>query len=64
VVPSDTPFNRPRVIGGLALLGLVVLLYVFDALLVDFSVDSIQLGLLLGSALLMLGVEGGKALFK
>lgn len=62
--PDDKPFNRPRIIGGLVLLCLVVLLYVFDALRTDFSVDSIQLGLLLGTSLLMLGVEGGKALLR
>ena len=42
------------------MLALVALLYVIDAVSADFSVDSVQLGLLLGSALLMLGVEAGK----
>lgn len=61
--PSDAPpFSRPRWIGGLALLGLVIVLMVIDAVRPDFTIDSIQLGLLLGTALLLLGVEAGRKL--
>lgn len=60
--PDSGQFNRARAAGGLLLLGLVVLLYVLDALPGDFEVDSIQLGLLLGTSMLLLGVEGGKVL--
>ena len=62
--PGSTPFNRARVIGGLLLLALVAVLYVLDVLSPDFSLDTIQLGLILGSALLLLGVEGGKWLLR
>jgi hypothetical protein len=58
--PDAPPFSRARTWGGLGMLALVVLLYVMDAVSLDFHVDSIQLGLLLGSALLLLGVEAGK----
>lgn len=60
---GSQPFNRARVVGGVGLLALVVLLYVLQFLNANFHVDSIQLGLLLGSALLLLGVEAGKKLF-
>jgi hypothetical protein len=56
------PFSKPRAIGGLALLGLVAVLFLIDAASPDFSIDSIQLGLLLGTALLLLGVEAGRKL--
>lgn len=48
----------------MGLLGIVLFLYVADVLSPDFSVDSIQLGLLLGTALLFLGVEAGKRLLR
>lgn len=44
------------------LIGLVVLLTTFDAISRDYSVDSIQLGLLLGTGLVLLGVEAGRKL--
>jgi hypothetical protein len=56
------PFSKPRAIGGLALLGLVMALALIDAVSPTFSVDSIQMGLLLGTALLLLGVEAGRKL--
>ena len=63
--PDGTQFNRPRIWGGLGLLALVAALYILDAVPgLDFRVDSIQLGLLLGSALLLLGVEAGKRLIR
>jgi len=56
------PFNQARVVGGLLLLALVSALAIIDALSTQFTVDSIQFGLLLGSALLLLGVEAGRKL--
>jgi hypothetical protein len=50
------------VAGGLLLIGLVVALALIDAISVEYSVDSIQLGLLLGTGLVLLGVEAGRKL--
>jgi hypothetical protein len=55
-------FGRARVAGGLLLIGLVVILALIDAVSIDYSVDSIQLGLLLGTGLVLLGVEAGRKL--
>jgi hypothetical protein len=44
------------------LIGLVIALALIDALSFDYSVDSIQLGLLLGTGLVLLGVEAGRKL--
>ena len=55
-------YGRARVAGGLALIFLVILLTLIDAASVDYSVDSIQLGLLLGTGLVLLGVEAGRRL--
>lgn len=57
--PKDTPFNKPRIVGGLVLLGVVSALF-----LIGRPVDSIQLGLLLGTALVLLGVDAGRKLLK
>jgi hypothetical protein len=61
---SDGPYNygRARVAGGLLLIGLVVVLALIDAISLDYHVDSIQLGLLLGTGLVLLGVEAGRKL--
>lgn len=55
-------YGRARVAGGLALIFLVVLLTLIDAARADYMVDSIQLGLLLGTGLVLLGVEAGRKL--
>ncbi len=55
-------YGRARVAGGLALIFLVVVLTLIDALNPTYSVDSIQLGLLLGTGLVLLGVEAGRRL--
>lgn len=60
--PAVPEFNRARALGGMLLLGLVVALALIDAFRPDFTVDSIQFGLLLGTALLLLGVEAGRKL--
>lgn len=57
---SDSgPYNygRARVAGGLLLIATVVALALIDAISIDYSVDSIQLGLLLGTGSVLLGVE-------
>ena len=61
---GNGPYNygRARVAGGLALIFLVVVLTLIDALNPTYSVDSIQLGLLLGTGLVLLGVEAGRRL--
>ena len=55
-------YGRARIAGGLALIGLVIVLTIFDAIRTDYQVDSIQLGLLLGTGLVLLGVEAGRKL--
>jgi len=57
-------YARARSIAGLGLLLVVGGLYLADILSPSFSVDSVQLGLLLGTSLLFLGVEAGKRLLK
>ena len=54
------PFSKARTAGGIGLLILVFVLYVFDLVSPDFRVDTLHLGLILGAALMLLGVEGGK----
>lgn len=44
------------------LIVLVIVLSMVDAFSVDYGVDSIQLGLLLGTGLVLLGVEAGRKL--
>lgn len=51
------PYSRARIVGALALIALVCLLGVFDAVQPDFELQPLQLGLLVGSASLLLGVE-------
>jgi hypothetical protein len=55
-------YGRARIAAGLMLIGLVMVLLLIDALSFDYSVDSIQLGLLLGTGLVLLGVEAGRKL--
>jgi hypothetical protein len=57
--PDGGPYNygRARVAGGLLLIGLVVILAIIDAISIEYSVDSIQLGLILGTGSVLLGVE-------
>jgi hypothetical protein len=46
----------------LVLVLLVAILAIIDAASDNFAIDSVQLGLLLGTALLLLGVEAGRKL--
>lgn len=55
-------YGRARIAGGVILLLLVVVLSIIDAASDKFQLDSIQLGLILGTALLLLGVEAGRKL--
>lgn len=55
-------YGRARIAGGLVLIFLVVALTLLDAFRNDYQVDSIQLGLLLGTGLVLLGVEAGRKL--
>ena len=56
---ANGPYNygRARVAGGLLLIALVALLTLLDALRADYMLDSIQLGLILGTGGTLLGVE-------
>jgi hypothetical protein len=51
-----------QVLGGLCLGG-AILLMVLDAIFTHYSTDTIQIGLLLGTGLVLLGVEAGRKLF-
>jgi len=61
---DDPPFSRARSIAGLGLLTAGIVLMLIDAVSVEFDVDTIQLGLILGTSLLFLGVEAGKRFIK
>ncbi len=53
-------YGRARIIGGLLLLGLAAVLMLADALLPTYNVPDSQLGLVLGTGVILLGVELGK----
>jgi hypothetical protein len=53
-------YGRARIAGGLLLLGLVVVLALIDTVRPDFALEPIPLGMLLGTSLLMLGIEAGR----
>lgn len=52
-----------RRIGAGVLFGLAVVLMLLDVFSESYHLDPISLGLVLGAALLLLGVEAGKSLF-
>ena len=58
VTNDASPFNRPRTIGGLLLIASAVVLLTIDAFSSQYAVDTITLALLLGTASVLLGVEG------
>lgn len=63
--PDDEElYRRPRVWGAVGLLILAGALMLYDAVSVDFTLDTIQLGLVLGSSLAMLSVEGFRSIIK
>jgi hypothetical protein len=52
------PYYGPaRIAGGMLLIGIAVLLLFIDAISRDYAVDSIVLGLVLGTGGILLGVE-------
>lgn len=55
-------FGRARVVAGIAIIGLVIVLAVIDAADPTYSLDSVQLTLLLFVGCALLGVEAGKRL--
>jgi hypothetical protein len=57
-------FIKPRTLAGLLLYGLVCVLAIFDALSPQYQLDSIQLGLMLGTGGVLLGVEPLRKLLK
>ena len=60
--PDDgTPYyGKARIAGGLALIFAAIVLLVLDAFNKEYQVDSITLGLLLGTGIVLLGVEAGR----
>jgi hypothetical protein len=62
---DDGPaFIRARTAAGLLIYLLVVALAIIDASTVDYQLDSIQLGLMLGTGGVLLGVEPLRRLLK
>jgi len=57
-------FTRARQAGGLMLFGLAIGVMLLDAMRPDYSVDTIQLGLVLGTGAVSLGVDAAKRLLK
>ena len=58
VTSDDRPYyGRARTIGGLVLLVGGVVLTVLDAFSIEYSVDSIVLGLMFGTGVVLLGAE-------
>ena len=51
------PFNRPRTIGGLILIGVVAVAVLVDVFSLDYAPDPVVLTLLLSTGALLLGVE-------
>lgn len=54
---EPSPFNRPRTIGGLLLIGAAAFLVVIDAFSLDYDADAVVLTLLLSTGSVLLGVE-------
>lgn len=55
--PKDKTYARARIAGALLLIGVVCVLAVIDSLNTAFTMDPIELGLLVGTASILLGVE-------
>ena len=54
---ENGPFNRPRTIGGLILIGVAAFLVTIDAFSVDYAADLPILTLFLTTGSILLGVE-------
>ena len=61
---EGTHYLRARTVAGLLIYGLVALLALLDAAFADYQLDSIQLGLMLGTGGVLLGVEPLRRLLK
>lgn len=57
-------FLRARTVAGLLIYGLVAALALLDVVSADYQLDSIQLGLMLGTGGVLLGVEPLRRLLK
>jgi hypothetical protein len=56
--PDGRPYyGRARIAGALLLYAVAGIVVLIDAFRADYAADSIQLGLLLGTASVLLGVE-------
>ena len=53
---DDARFLRPRTVAGLLMFALVAVLALIDAMRPDYSLDTIQLGLMSGTGGVLLGV--------
>lgn len=61
---TSAVFTRARQTGGLALFSLAIAVMLIDAIRTDYSVDTIQLGLILGTGAVLLGVDAVRGLLK
>lgn len=61
---EDQAYGRLRRLSAGVVLALVVGLSVFDAASIEYEVSAVIVGLLLGSLLVLLGVEAGDRLLK
>lgn len=50
-------FRTARIVGALALFGLVVVVVILDAVSLDYQVDHVVLGLVLVAALTLVGLD-------
>lgn len=57
-------FIRPRIVAGLAMYGLVGILALIDAASPTYALDTVSLGLMLGTGSVLLGVEPLRRLLK
>ena len=63
--PDDgSHFLRARTVAGLLIYGLIAVLALVDAASPEYQLDSIQLGLMLGTGGVLLGVEPLRRLLK
>jgi len=62
--PDALGLSTARVVAGMALIVAAIALMFVDAYSVEFKMDPIELGLMLGSGMLLLGVEAAKALLR
>lgn len=61
--PDGAPYyGRARIIAGILCVTAGIFLSVVDSISRDFEVNIVVLGILLGTGLLFLGVEGGRRL--